>query len=315
MLKREEILSSAAKIGFSLCAVTRCRPLVENRRRFSEWLEAGYDSDLEYLRRNFDKRFDPSLLLEGARSIVVCAVNYRNEVSGGYGNADRGKIASYACAGDYHSILKNMLFELLGRLRESEPGLVGRPFVDSAPLLEKQWAVEAGLGWIGRNSLLVTPQYGSFVVLGELVLCDEADEYDTPYVGDGCGGCRRCIEACPNGAIVRERVIDTGRCISRLTIERERSGELQGEVPDGLQTEKTSGLHGWIFGCDACQNVCPYNSGKPLFSLPAFAPLFDPRDMTAEEWRAMNEEEFDRRFGRTPLKRSGLKRIVRNLDR
>lgn len=301
MIVRNDILAAASQIGFSLCATVRCRPLETFRPHFERWLAEGMGSDLEYLKRNIDKRFDPARLFDGAMSMVVCAVNYRNGVTGGYAPDDRGKIASYACAEDYHRIIKDMLFELLGRLRQLYPDLLGRPFVDSAPLLEKPWAVEAGLGWIGRNSLLITPEFGSTVLLGELLLCDQIDSYDTPRGSIGCGECRRCIDACPNGAIVRERVIDTRRCIARLTIERD--------------TETEGALHGWIFGCEECQNVCPYNRGKPLYSLPRFAPVIDPRQVSREQWLSMTDGEFDARLGRTPLSRSGLKRMVRNLDR
>lgn len=301
MIVRNDILASASQAGFQLCAMARCRPLEAFRPHFERWLEEGMGSGLDYLKRNIDKRFDPARLFEGAVSIVVCAVNYRSVITGGYVPDDRGKIASYACAEDYHRIIKDMLFDLLGRLRQRYPELIGRPFVDSAPLLEKPWAVEAGLGWIGRNSLLLTPEFGSTVLLGELLLCDEIDSYDAPIETAGCGECRRCIDVCPTGAIVREGVIDTRRCISRLTIERD--------------TETGGALHGWIFGCEECQNVCPYNRSKPLYTLPRFAPVIDPRRISREQWQSMTDSEFDARFGATPLARSGRARIVKNLDR
>jgi epoxyqueuosine reductase len=188
---------------------------------------------------------------------------------------------------------------MLKQLQATNPSLTGRAFVDSAPLLEKQYAVEAGLGWIGRQSLLITPEYGSYVLLGELVLCEEADRYDTPYTGIGCGECRRCMEACPTGAVVSEMTINTSRCISCHTIEAEPQTSLD--------------LHGWIFGCDECQNICPYNRRATLHRNPSFDPLFDPRNISAEQWREMSEEDFSVRFGSTPLKRSGLERIKKNI--
>ena len=220
MLDRQNILKAAADRGFDLCGVVPCRHLAENEARFRNWLSCGYQSSLGYLERNTEKRFDPRLLVEGARTAVVCAVAYKNRASGGYAPECRTKVASYAAACDYHTTLRGMLHGLLEELRGANPDLRGRAFVDTAPLAEKQLAVEAGLGWIGRQSLLVTPQYGTFVVLGELLLDQEADSYDTPFAGSRCGTCRRCIEACPTGAILPARMIDTGRLPHHRTAAR-----------------------------------------------------------------------------------------------
>ena len=267
--------------------------------RFRDWLAEGRHASLAYLERNTDKRFDPARLVEGAHTAVVCAVSYKNAVSEGYPAACRTKIASYACAADYHATVRAMLARLFEELRGVWPGLRGRAFVDTAPLLEKQLAVEAGLGWIGRQSLLVTPRLGSFVVLGELILADEADRYDEPFEGTRCGRCRNCIESCPTGAIVAPRVVDAGRCIACHTIEREPASRID--------------LDGWIFGCDCCQSCCPYNLRTPLASHPAFRSPLDPLAFDRERWLRMTEEEFDAAFGLTPLTRSGLERIRRNL--
>ena len=194
-----------------------------------------------------------------------------------------------------------MLQHVLRTLQQENPALAGRIFVDSAPLLEKQYAVEAGLGWIGRQSLLITPRFGSFVLLGEMVLCDEADSYDTPYPHNGCGACRRCLDACPTGAIVAPMTIDAARCVSCHTIEAE---------PDS-----TIDLHGWIFGCDECQSCCPYNRHAPMHRNTAFDPLFDPASIDSAQWAAMDGATFNERFGTTPLKRSGLERLRRNAAR
>lgn len=297
MVKKEHIVALAREVGFSLCGVAKCRSLTLSRERFEQWIVGGNGDGLDYLHRNLDKRFDPALLVEGAKTVVICALNYRNPITNGYPAEAQCKIASYACTTDYHLTIKSMLQQMLSQLREEYPTLTGRCFVDSAPIAEKHWAVEAGLGWIGRQSLLVTREYGTTVLLGALVLCDDVDSYDEPYEGDGCGECRRCIEGCPNGAIGPNRTIDTRRCISRLTIEREPI------MPDDC------GLHGWIFGCEECQNVCPYNHSKPLATLPAIAPSFDPREMGAEHWLSMRSEEFSERFGHTPMSRSGLDRV------
>ena len=298
MLDRSFILRSAADAGFDLCGVTPCRHLARNESFFRRWLAEGRHASLGYLERNLDKRFDVRRLVEGARTVVVCAVSYKNASSDGYPDGFRAKIASYALTGDYHPTIKAMLRSLFDRLRQAEPSLAGRAFVDSAPLLEKQLAVQAGLGWIGRQSLLVTPQFGSFVLLGELVVDAACDRYDEPYGGVGCGRCRRCIDACPAGAVCEDRAIDARRCISCRTIER--------------VSQRSMPLDGWIFGCDRCQNCCPYNRRAPMHRASAFDPLFDPLDYPPERWIAMGEEEFRVRFSGTALSRSGLRRLQDN---
>ncbi len=299
MLKNEHIKAAARAAGFDLCGVARVRHFEDDEAFFREWLDRGYVSSLDYLGRNIGKRFDAGALVEGARSVVVCAVNYRNGVSAGYPDSFGAKVASYACTADYHDTIKRMLHRMSELLRADNPSLCGRAFVDSAPLAEKRYAVEAGLGWIGRQSLLVTPRFGTFVLLGELVLCDECDIYDTPLSGVGCGACNKCVSACPNRAI-RDRHIDTARCISCATIECQN---------DSLP------LHGWIFGCDDCQTVCPFNMRAPEHANREFEPLFNPLGLDAERWMAMTEEEFSARFSATPLTRSGLGRIKKNVKK
>ena len=300
MLHLEHIKQLAREVGFDLCGVAQCVNFESDKVFLEEWIAQGYASSLDYLKRNIERRSDATTLVEGARSVIVCGVAYKNHISEGYPEGHKAKVASYACTTDYHTTIKQMLFELGKRLKEVCPTLSARCFVDSAPIFEKRYAVEAGLGWIGRQSLLVTPQFGSFVLLGEIVTTEECDLYDKPLTTVGCGECRRCVEACPNGA-VKERHIDTSRCISCATIERPGEGE---KAP----------LHGWIFGCDECQSVCPYNRKAPLFSNPRFAPLFNPVDMTAEEWIAMSEENFSEKFENTPLLRAGLSRIKSNIE-
>ena len=299
MLSHSAIKTLATEVGFDLCGIARATRFEQNEQAYNRWLEHGYDSTLEYMRRNCDKRFDTTKLVEGAQTVVVCAVSYKSPISGGYSPDDNCKIASYACNRDYHKTIKKMLLSMLKELQALHADLSGRAFVDSAPIFEKQYAVEAGLGWIGRQSLLITPEYGSYVLLGELVLNMEADAYDVPYEGVGCGECRRCMDACPNGAIIEPMTINTARCISCHTIEAEPQVQLD--------------LHGWFFGCDECQNCCPYNRQAKPHRNPSFDPLFDPRNISAEQWTAMSEEEFSTQFGSTPLKRSGLERIKKNI--
>ncbi|MDE5624145.1 MAG: tRNA epoxyqueuosine(34) reductase QueG [Alistipes sp.] len=298
MLDRSTIKKLAAEAGFDLCGVAPCRRLADGERRFREWLGRGCQASLGYLERNAEKRFDPRLLVEGACTAVVCAVGYKNSAGEGYPAGHRAKVASYACTRDYHDTIRAMLARLFAELKALHPDLGGRCFVDTAPLAEKLWAVEAGLGWIGRQSLLVTPRLGTYVLLGELLLCDETESYDAPFEGSRCGECRNCVDACPTGAVAENRTIDARRCISCHTIEREPA--------EGID------LDGWIFGCDACQSCCPYNRRAPLHANRAFDPLFDPAAMTPADWLAMDEKEFSARFGSTPLTRSGLQRIQQN---
>ncbi len=293
MLNLAHIKQLAHEVGFDLCGVAKCRNFEQDRGFFEGWIANGYASTLDYLKRNIECRADARHLVEGAKSVIVCAVSYKNHVSEGYPADHCAKVASYACTTDYHTTIKSMLRELCNRLKAEEPTLSARCFVDSAPIFEKRYAVEAGLGWIGRQSLLITPDYGSFVLLGEVVMSAECDEYDAPYEGVGCGECRRCVDACPKGAVI-ERHIDTSRCISCATIESRCENE-------------DSDLHGWIFGCDECQTVCPYNRRAPHYTNPKFAPLFNPVAMCAEEWASLSKEEFKERFGTTPLMR-GVRR-------
>ena len=296
MLNYALIQQAASAVGFDLCGVARCQNFDSDRAFFEQWLEAGYGSSLDYLSRNIDKRADASLLVAGAKTVIVCGVAYKNALSMGYPEGYQQKVASYALTTDYHITIKQMLQQLCSHLKQEHPTLSGRIFTDSAPVFEKRYAVEAGLGWIGRQSLLVTPKFGTFVLLGVAIVDAECDHYDSPIEGVGCAECRRCVEACPNGAII-ERHIDTRRCISCATIERDNNGETP--------------LHGWIFGCDECQRCCPYNAKAPLATNPLFAPTFDP---LAVDWHKIDEAEFSLRFANTPLSRATLQRLQQNCE-
>ncbi|MBR5595107.1 MAG: tRNA epoxyqueuosine(34) reductase QueG [Alistipes sp.] len=300
MIPKILITNAAKKVGFDIVGVVPAVALEEESQRFEEWLSKGNHSTLSYLERNREKRFDASQLVEGARSVVVCGVSYLSELSRGYPEGWGTKIASYALNRDYHLTIKEMLVALAEHLKNSTPQLKFRAFTDSAPLAEKSYARRAGLGWIGRNSLLVTPEYGSFILLGELVINEDVDEYDAPKEFVGCGECRRCIEVCPNGAISEQRSIDTHRCVSCRTIESMAEG---GAID----------LDGWIFGCDACQSVCPYNQRAKLHTNPNFTPILDPLSLHCEAWHRMTEEEFTALASTTPMTRAGLERIKSNV--
>ena len=300
MIPKNLITNAAKEMGFDIVGVVPAMALEEEAARFEGWLAQGCHSTLAYLERNREKRFDASKLVEGARSVVVCGVAYLSEYSRGYPEGWRTKIASYALNRDYHITIKEMLTALAKRLCEYSPQLRFRAFTDSAPLAEKSYARRAGLGWIGRNSLLISPDYGSMLLLGELVIDEEVDEYDAAKEYIGCGECRRCVEVCPNGAISEGRYIDTRRCISCRTIEPMAEGE-------------SIELDGWIFGCDACQVVCPYNQRAKLHTNPHFDPIVDPLSLDVEAWRAMSEEEFNSLAGTTPMTRAGLERILSNV--
>lgn len=302
MILRNIIINSAQRVGFDLVGVVRVEPLIEERKRFEEWLLAGNQSTLGYLERNVEKRFDVGRLVENSHSVVVCAVSYLSQYSRGYRDGYNAKIASYALNDDYHVTIKSMLCELADELKKDNPELRYRAFVDSAPVAEKSLAVRAGLGWIGRQSLVVNPRFGSMIHLGELVIDDVVDEYDRPMTGVGCGSCRRCVDACPNGAILDNRTIDTRRCISCRTIERE-----------GCTDDIT--LDGWIFGCDACQSVCPFNKQAPLHTNHRFDPRIDPYELSAERWLRMTDDEFSEMAATTPMTRSGLERIRGNIKK
>lgn len=301
MVKKEHIERLAREAGFDLCGVARVRQLGEWREPFAGWLQKGYHSQMEYMTRHFDKRFDPSQLMAGATTVIVCAVSYKTDASLREFTPGERLISSYALAKDYHLTIKTMLGQMLEKLREIYPEVGGRTFCDTAPILEKAWAVEAGIGWQGKNGLLINPKFGSFILLGELVIDYTVDEYSQPFAENHCGSCMECMERCPNGAIVAPRVIDTNLCISRLSIEKTES-------PASAEQ-----LHGWIFGCDICQRVCPWNVRAQHGSNPEFQPVIDPSQLTSEFWHGLTRERFDEIFAATPLSRRGFDEIKRRL--
>lgn len=293
MLKSADIEKLVLEAGFDLCGITRAEHLGESERHFRSWLKRGYDGELKYLRRYEDLRFDPSKLVEGSRTVIVCGVNYKNEFSLGQDLSEGCGIASYALMRDYHKTIRKALKGVLSKLTDIYPHISGRVFTDSAPLLEKALAVRAGLGWIGHQSLVVTPRYGTFVLLGEILIDDEVETYNNTIIESRCGTCRLCIESCPAKAINDDFTIDTRRCIACRTIEVDDTGD--------------EPLAGWIFGCDICQSCCPHNQKSPIAHNPNMKLRITPPSRA--EWQSMSQSDFEKFAEGTPLRRSSLERI------
>jgi epoxyqueuosine reductase len=297
-----KIKTEAYRLVFSACGIARVMPLENDSENLDKWLDSKYNGEMKYMENHFDMRLNPALLVEDAKSVISLAYNYyssKRQVEGA------PVISKYAYGTDYHIVIKEKLNLLLDFIRKEKEGADGRGFVDSAPLLEKSWAQQSGIGWRGKNSTIIITDKGSFHFLAELILNIEL-EYDNPATSK-CGACVRCIESCPTGAIVEPYVIDSRKCISYLTI------ELKEEIPDSFKGK----FAGRVFGCDICQDVCPWNirfateNDEPLF-----APSPDLLNKTKEDWNNLNEEEFRTLFRKSAVKRtkySGLKRNVTNV--
>lgn len=294
MVKRE-----AQRLGFDFCGISKAEFLKEEAPRLEKWLKNNLHGEMKYMENYFDKRLNPSLLVEGAKSVVSLMYNYYPSQKQ---NEEAPKISKYAFGNDYHEVIRDKLNEFLFSLKEHIGDVNGRVFVDSAPVLEKAWAAKSGLGWVGKNSNLISKLHGSFYFLAELII-DVELEYDGP-IKDYCGTCTKCIDACPTQAIVEPYVVDGSKCISYLTI------ELKENIPNEFKNK----MDNWVFGCDVCQDVCPWNS----FSTPHQQPLFnDTRGLlnySEKEWMDMTEETFKKVFGKSAVKRTKFKGLKRNLE-
>jgi len=296
-----EIKRRALAEGFDKVGVVRAETLSDERERLEEWLRRGFHAGMSWMARDVERRTDPAQLLPGARSVVVVALNYYTPHRHA-GEPGTGKISRYAWGDDYHDVLGEKLRALLGWIQERAAGVQGKVCVDAQPTMDKAWAVRAGLGWIGKHTNLITRDYGSWVFLGELLL-DLELEYDSAREEDHCGTCTLCLEACPTGAIAEPYVVSSERCISHATIEL-RAPELPSHIAENLE--------GWLYGCDICQDVCPWNR----FEQPTAESRFEPRpaSVSAElsDILKLTPETYAARFRRSPVKRAKLSGLRRN---
>jgi len=293
------IKTEAKRLGFLSCGISKAEFLEEEAPRLEKWLNQNMHGEMEYMENHFDKRLDPTKLVEGSKSVISLLLNYFPSEEQ---NSDSYKISKYAYGTDYHFVIKDKLKTLLHFIREEIGEVHGRAFVDSAPVLDKTWAAKSGLGWIGKNSNLLTQQVGSFYFVAELIVDLELD-YDSP-VTDHCGTCTACIDACPTDAIVQPYVVDGSKCISYFTI------ELKNEIP----SEFDGKLDDWMFGCDVCQDVCPWNRFSKSHNEPLFNPNPELLAFTKKDWEEITEDVFKTVFKKSAVKRTKLSGLKRNID-
>ena len=299
------IKNKATELGFDYCGIARAVPLDDDARRLEKWLNAGLNGSMQYMENHFELRVNPLKLVPGARSVVTLLLNYYPSVRQTPGEP---KVSAYALGDDYHEVIKKKLNLLLQAIRTTIGDINGRGFVDSAPVLERSWAQRSGLGWIGKNGNLINKQSGSFFFIATLIT-DLELEYDDPVVKDFCGTCTKCIDACPTEAIAENRVVDGSKCISYYTIELKDM-----LIPDGMKGK----FDNWMFGCDTCQDVCPWNRFSKPNQEPAFTPYPELLNFTTNDWEELTEEGFKKIFKHSPLKRakfSGIKRNLRFLEK
>lgn len=295
----EKIKTEARRLGFLSCGISKAEFLEEEAPRLEAWLKKGMHGEMGYMENHFDKRLDPTKLVEGSKSVISLLLNYFPKETQ---QQNTFKVSKYAYGTDYHFVIKDKLKSLLHFIQEEIGEVNGRAFVDSAPVLDKTWAARSGLGWMGKHSNLLTKEVGSFYFIAELIV-DLELEYDTP-VTDHCGTCTACIDACPTDAIVEPYVVDGSKCISYFTI------ELKNEIPASFKGQ----FDDWMFGCDVCQDVCPWNR----FSKPHAEPLFDPHpellSMTKKDWEEITEDVFKKVFKKSAVKRTKFSGLKRNIE-
>lgn len=295
------IKTEALRLGFMACGISKADFLEEEAPRLENWLSQKHHGEMSYMENHFDKRLDPRLLVEDSKSVISLTLNYfttHQQV-----DISAPKISKYAYGLDYHTVIKEKLQELMYFINENIGEVGGRCFVDSAPVMDKAWAQKSGLGWRGKNSNLISKEAGSFFFLAELII-DLELAYDTPFTTDHCGTCTRCIDACPTDAIVAPYIVDGSKCISYLTI------ELKNEIP----TEFKGKMENWMFGCDICQDVCPWNRFSTQHQEPAFEPALELLQLKKEELIEITEDVFKQIFKKSAVKRTKFNGLKRNID-
>jgi len=292
------IKSEAKRLGFLSCGISKAQFLEEEAPRLEAWLNKNMNGKMRYMENHFDKRLDPTLLVEGSKSVISLLLNYYpSEIQ----NEDSYKISKYAYGNDYHFVIKDKLKSLLHFIQDEIGEVGGRAFVDSAPVLDKAWAAKSGLGWIGKHSNLLTQQIGSFYFIAELII-DLELEYDHATT-DHCGTCTKCIDACPTEAITEPYVVDGSKCISYFTI----------ELKENIPTEFKGKFDDWMFGCDICQDVCPWNRFSKSHNEPLFNPHPELLDMTKKDWEEITEDTFRKVFQKSAVKRTKFSGLERNI--
>ena len=289
------VKNEAALCGFDDCGIAKADCLDNKKAVLQNWLNKGYSASMKYMQNNFKMRLDPRLLVKNAKSVICLLISYNDNTRQ---SCDAPKIARFAFGVDYHTIIREKLNNLLAALQNKISTLGGRGFVDSAPVLEREWALRAGLGWCGKSSAFISPVFGSYVFLAELIV-DIEMKYDKPLVGNFCGECNKCIEHCPTAAIVEPYMIDARKCISYQTIEN--------------KDDITVSTCGWLFGCDMCLQVCPYNKNAKICNNYKFERDAKIANMSFTDWENINENDFYLTFEKSPLKRTGYNGIKRNL--
>jgi epoxyqueuosine reductase len=293
------IKSLAAQFGFDHCGIAKAQPLDDDARRLEAWLNKGLHGKMQYMENHFDLRIDPAKLVPGARSVITLLKNYYPETP----LESDLKISKYAYGTDYHTVIKTALKQMMTVAQEKIGQFAGRGFVDSAPVLERSWAQRSGLGWIGRNGNLITKGSGSFFFIATLIV-DVELVYDDPFAKDFCGSCRKCIDACPTEAISENKTVNGSKCISYFTI------ELKDEV---IPEEMKGRFQNWVFGCDVCQDVCPWNRFSKPHQETMFSPLPELLNLSSKEWEELSEDMFKKIFKHSPLSRTKHKGLQRNI--
>ncbi len=296
----KSLKQEAARLGFDACGIARAQRLDEEAERLESWLANGRHASMAYMARNFEKRVDPRKLVPGAKRVITVLCSYWQD---GEHAAGAGKISRYAWGNDYHRVMKDRLYGLYAWLEEEVKTISGRAFVDSAPVMDKVWAQRSGLGWIAKNTNLIHPRIGSWVFIGTLII-DVPLTCDPPATYDHCGSCTRCIDACPTDAIYQPYAVDANRCISYWTIEHRG-----GSFPDDIVARQED----WIFGCDICQDVCPWNKFSRKTKEERFLPHQGMQDTPLEEWEELDLEAFRERFRGSAVKRAKYEGFMRNV--